>query len=93
MISVEKRPISWREEIVVEVRALMTVPVGPTGPASEHKSIDLEIRLFDNTGRQVGRYVDGLLARMRVKGEGNFTRTLVPSAELIPKLSPERPGE
>src|SRR5436190_1687406 len=61
-LHVDKRSIGWREEQIVEVRALLTVAVGPTGPPTEHKTITLEVKLFDNTGRQVGRYENGMLA-------------------------------
>jgi hypothetical protein len=76
---VDKRGLIWGETQTIEVRALFTVAVGPIGPPTEHKEFEVEVRLFDNTGRQVGRYVDGLLARMRLKASGDFTRTITPT--------------
>jgi hypothetical protein len=61
----DKRAITWRQVQTVEVRALMTL--GPEfispGPPKQYK-LELEVRLFDNTGRQVDRYVNGLDARI-----------------------------
>ncbi len=73
---IDKRALGWGETQTIEIRALFTVPVGPIGPPKERKTFEGEVKLFDNTGRQVGRYVDGLLARMRMKAD--FTWTIVP---------------
>lgn len=60
-----ERSLRWRETQTVEVRALFTEP--SSAPNAEQKGFDVEVRLFDNVGRQVGRYVDGLRARMVVR--------------------------
>jgi hypothetical protein len=77
LLGVDKRPISRGETQTVEVRALVTIPFGLIGPPTESKTLDIEVRLFDNTGRQVGSYTDDRLARMRMQGVVNFTRTIV----------------
>ena len=75
---IDKRVVKWGEEQTIDVRAIFTTPAGFLGPPAEHKTIELEVKLFDNTGRQVGRYVDGLLARMRLKATLDLARKIVP---------------
>ena len=82
---VDKRSIAWGETQIIEVRALFTTRIGPAGPPTEDKTFEVEVRLFDNTGRQVGRYVDGLFARMKIKASAKFTRTPIDRILPAPK--------
>jgi hypothetical protein len=72
VVSIEKRALNWREDQTIAVRALFTFSggiLGGHGQPKESKAFDLEVKLFDNFGRQLGRYQDGFLARMIVKGK------------------------
>jgi hypothetical protein len=73
---IDKRPLGWRAEQNIEVRALITVRAGFVGPALEKKTVSLEVKAFDNHGHVVDRYDDGMFARVRYSLNGEIKRIL-----------------
>lgn len=67
VLGVEGRSIGWLQVQKVEIRALLTFKPGMITyrPPKAH-TIEFEARLFDNTGRQVGRFENGMDARIRL---------------------------
>jgi hypothetical protein len=77
LLGVDRRPIRWHETAIIEVRALFTVPLAILGPPTERQRLDFEVKLFDNTGREVARFVDGRVGEMLFWTTGDFKREVV----------------
>lgn len=67
--SINKAPIGWREEKVVEIMFIMTLPTDAINNINKTKDVSADIVLaaFDNTGKKIDRFPDGKFARIQFK--------------------------
>ena len=76
-IHIDKIDLGWRDEQIIEIRAIFIVPVGFIGPLREKKQILVEIKSFDSIGRLINRLEDGALARIKFDLKGEIEREII----------------